>query len=54
MSGGILGKRPWLLVWLAFILVIIAWVWTYELAKTVPTARLNPQEEAALLRKGRL
>jgi len=54
MNRGIITKRPWLLVWLAFILVIAAWVWTYMLARGVPTKRLTPGEEAALLQKGRL
>lgn len=54
MSEGILVKHPWLLVWLAFILVIAAWAWTYYLASGVPTQRLTPQEETALLRRGKL
>ncbi len=46
--------RPWLLVWLAFILVIAGWVWTYRLAAGVPTKRLTPTEEAAVLQRGKL
>lgn len=54
MSAGLLGKRPWLLVWLAFILTIAAWVWTLRLAQGVPTRRLTPAQEAALLQRGRV
>ena len=54
MSAGIFTKRPWLLVWLAFILTIAAWVWTFRLAQGVPTQRLAPDEEAALLQRGRV
>jgi hypothetical protein len=52
MSGGILGRRPWLLVWAAFVLLIAGWLVTYRLAQRVPHQRLDAMQEAALL-KGR-
>lgn len=51
---GFLASRPWLLVWVAFLLVIAAWVVTYRLAMRVPTERLTPGEEAALLQRGKM
>jgi hypothetical protein len=50
MSGGILARRPWLLVWAAFILLIAGWVVTYQLAQRVPHQRLDTAQETALLR----
>lgn len=47
-----LASRPWLLVWLAFAVVIATWVIVYKLAGTVNTRRMTPEQEAALLQKG--
>jgi hypothetical protein len=47
-----LATRPWLLVWLAFAIVIAVWVTVYNLAAKVNTTRMTPQQEAALLQKG--
>lgn len=47
-----LASRPWLLVWLAFAMVIAVWVTVYNLAAKVNTTRLTPEQEAALLQKG--
>ena len=47
-----LASRPWLLVWLAFAIVIAVWVTVYNLAAKVNTTRMSPQQEAALLQKG--
>lgn len=49
MSPGFLAKRPWLLVWVAFLLLIGGWVVTYRLSLRAPTDRLTPSEETALL-----
>lgn len=45
-----LAKRPWLLVILAFLLLIGAWVATISIATRTPNKRLTPAEEADLLR----
>jgi hypothetical protein len=47
-----LASRPWLLVWLAFAIVIAVWVTVYNLAAKVNTTRMSPQQEAVLLQKG--
>jgi hypothetical protein len=47
-----LAARPWLFVWLAFAIVIAVWVTVYQLAATVNTTRMTPEQEAALLQKG--
>ncbi len=47
-----LASRPWLLVWLAFAIVIAVWVTVYNLAAKVNTTRMSPQQEAALLQNG--
>jgi hypothetical protein len=47
-----LATRPWLLVWLAFAIVIAVWVTVYNLAAKVNTTRMSPQQESALLQKG--
>ena len=44
--------RPWLLVWIAFAIVIAVWITVYNLAAKVNTTRMTPQQEAALLQKG--
>lgn len=54
MNVATFTSRPWLLVWLAFLLVIIGWVHACYVASGVPTQRLTPQEEAALLQRGKL
>ncbi len=47
-----LASRPWLLVWLAFVIVICVWVVVCRLAATVNTTRMTPEQESALLQKG--
>lgn len=47
-----LASRPWLLVWLAFMIVICVWVVVCRLAATVNTTRMTPEQESALLQKG--
>jgi len=49
MSTGFLVKRPWLLVWIAFFLLIGGWVVTFRLSLRAPSAHLTPTEETALL-----
>jgi hypothetical protein len=49
-----LASRPWLLVWLAFAIVIAVWFTVYNLAAKVNTTRMTPQQEAALLQKGEM
>lgn len=51
MSSGFLSKRPWLLVWAAFLILIAVWVGTYKVSQRVPWQKLTPAEEEALLRK---
>ncbi len=49
MSAGFLSNRPWLLVWVAFLLLIAMWVVTYNISQRAPSQRLTPSEEAAVL-----
>lgn len=49
MSAGFLSKRPWLLVWVAFLLLIGMWVVTYNISQRAPSRRLTPAEEAVIL-----
>jgi len=51
MTAGFFSKRPWLLVWVAFIVLIAAWVATYMVSRRVPSQKLTPAEETLLLRK---
>lgn len=51
MSAGIFAKRPWLLVWVAFALLIAAWVATYMISRGAPSQRLTPAEESAVLQR---
>lgn len=44
-----LQSRPWLLVVLAFVLLIIGWVATMKVSATVPGKRLTAEEESAIL-----
>ncbi|MBE2204150.1 MAG: hypothetical protein IAE94_07425 [Chthoniobacterales bacterium] len=44
-----LVARPWLLVVLAFVLLIFGWALTIRLSAGVPTGRLTPEQEAAIL-----
>jgi hypothetical protein len=48
-----LCARPWLLVVLAFVILISAWSALIVLSRRVPSARLDPGEEAALLERKR-
>ena len=47
MSG--LFKRPWLLVWVAFFVLIAAWVVTYKISLGAPSKAVTPAEEARLV-----
>jgi hypothetical protein len=49
MSVILFSKRPWLLVWVAFLVLIAAWVVTYRISRRAPSDRLTPAQEAALL-----
>ncbi len=44
-----LRSRPWLLVVLAFVLLILGWVATIRLSSGVPGKRLTAEEESAVL-----
>ena len=46
-----LRSRPWLLVVLAFALLIIGWVATIRLSGGVPGKRLTAEEELAVLER---
>jgi len=46
-----LRSRPWLLVVAAFVLLISAWTTIITLSARVPSARLTPAEEQALLER---
>lgn len=44
-----LRSRPWLLVVLAFVLLIFGWIATIWLSNSVPGKRLTAEEESAVL-----
>lgn len=46
-----LAARPWLLVVVAFLVLIAAWTTIITISAHHPTGRLSPAEEEALLRK---
>lgn len=46
-----LRSRPWLLVVLAFVLLILGWAATIKLSSGVPGGRLTAEEEAAILQR---
>jgi len=46
-----LRARPWLLVVLAFVILISAWSALIVVSGRVPSGRLSPAEEAALLER---
>lgn len=46
-----LGARPWLLVVLAFVILISAWTTFITLSTGVPSKRLSAEEEAGVLEK---
>lgn len=47
--SGFFAKRPWIWVWVAFIVLIAAWVGLFLLSGTVPVTSLSPEEEKAIL-----
>ena len=49
MTTKFLSRRPWLLVWLVFILLIAGWAVTFVISQQVPSRRLTPAEETQLL-----
>ncbi len=51
MNAGALTKRPWLLVWVAFLLLIAGWVVTYRISQQAPSQHLTPAQESALLQE---
>jgi len=51
--GTFLGSRPWLLVVLAFALLIGGWIVTIRLSNGVPGGRLTAEEESAVLERRR-
>jgi len=46
-----LGSRPWLLVVLAFVLLIAGWVVTIKLSSGVPGGHLTAEEESSVLKR---
>lgn len=46
-----LSARPWLLVVLAFVILIFGWAITFHLSGSVPGKRLTAEEEAAVLER---
>ncbi|MEI8310979.1 MAG: hypothetical protein WCH98_09505 [Verrucomicrobiota bacterium] len=46
-----LCQRPWLLVVLAFVILISGWVATMKLSGGVPGKRLTAEEESAVLER---
>ena len=46
-----LRERPWLLVVLAFVLLISGWAVTMKLSGSVPAKRLTAGEEALILER---
>lgn len=46
-----LCARPWLMVVLAFVILISAWSALFTLSAGVPSKRLTPGEEAILLER---
>ncbi len=44
--------RPWLLVVLAFLILIAAWSTLITLSRKVPSSRLTAEEETRLLERG--
>lgn len=44
-----IAERPWLLVILAFLIIIAVWLVVMRLSATIDTHRLNPAEETQLL-----
>lgn len=53
MSAPSFRRRPWLLVWAAFLLLIAVWLTAYAASRRIPTGALTPGQEEALLRGGR-
>jgi hypothetical protein len=49
MNASSFTSRPWLLVWLAFAVLIAGWVVTFRISQRAPSERLTPAAEAALL-----
>jgi len=45
-------ERPWLMVVLAFVILISAWTTIISLSGRVPSKRLSADEEAAILERG--
>ena len=48
--SGVFTRRPWLLVWVAFAILIAVWVTAFKMSGRIPTQQLTPADEAALLR----
>ena len=51
MSAGPLKSRPWLLVILAFAVLIGAWTTVILISVRHPAVRITPTQEAALLQR---
>lgn len=52
-SRYLLGRHPWLLVIVAFLLLMTAWGTFIFLSAGMPTHKLTPAEEMRLLETGR-
>lgn len=50
MMPPFLRRRPWLLVWAAFLLLVAVWVTAYMVSRRVATGLLTPGQEEAVLR----
>lgn len=44
-----LARRPWLLVWGLFFLLIAAWAYLFSVTDRIPVDRLTPEAEARIL-----
>lgn len=51
MTIPFLGRRPWLLVWAAFVLLIAVWVVAFWASGRASSEILTPAQEEALLRQ---
>lgn len=47
-----IAERPWLLVIVAFLVIIAVWVTVIRLSGSISTQRLTPTEEAQVLGRG--
>lgn len=53
MKVPLVARRPWLLVWVAFFLLVAVWTVMFVVSRRVSPTLLSPTQEAALLEKHR-